>query len=313
MNARADTFERSCDHWSDAGREGMESFYELARVDYRYLAEAYDWAAAFAAVAAAAGGADSARLADIACGSGKFPQALLRHAGIDNSTAAAADAAPAAGFTLDYDLLDPSAFSLREARQELAAPFRAGAEFCCTLQDWEPEPGAYAIAWATHALYCVPAEELEAGLTRMCSALAPEGFGFVAQGLRDGHYVGFYDHYLASLSDSDATPYSDGGQVAAALSKLGMQVDTRVLEYTTVVPASRRQLLEAYLQRCAFDDSLSLDDMLSREPLAGYLAACHDTDSDEYRFPQRVGMTVFAHTPAGLELLAPHAEAGSDA
>ena len=42
MTARADTFERSCEHWSDAGRDEMETFYELARVDYRYLAQAYD-------------------------------------------------------------------------------------------------------------------------------------------------------------------------------------------------------------------------------------------------------------------------------
>jgi ABC-type proline/glycine betaine transport system permease subunit len=47
MKVQADTFERSCEHWSDAGRDEMEAFYELARVDYRHLAEAYDWADAF--------------------------------------------------------------------------------------------------------------------------------------------------------------------------------------------------------------------------------------------------------------------------
>jgi SAM-dependent methyltransferase len=292
MNELADTFERSCEHWSDAARNEMESFYELARVDYRYLAEAYDWAAAFKSL----GGRKSrVRLIDIACGSGKFPQALLTHAGV-------AKLAQNADVKLDYDLLDPSEFSLREAKQELAAPFHAGSEYCCTLQEWAEEAGQYDIAWATHALYCVPAEELEQGLARMCSALAPDGFGFIAQGLRDGHYVGFYDKYLASLVDGHATPYSDGAQVEAALKNLGMHVRTRVLEYTTVVPADRPELLEAYLQRCAFDDQFSLDEMLQLEPLAGYLSSCHDQASGEYRFPQRVGMTLFAHTEAGLAL-----------
>ncbi|MGI9307784.1 MAG: class I SAM-dependent methyltransferase [Gammaproteobacteria bacterium] len=300
MSARADTFERSCDHWSDAGRDEMDAFYELARVDYRYLAEACDWAGAFRAVAAHT---RQPRLIDVACGSGKFPQALLKHAGL---AAFASDTTAA----IDYDLLDPSDFSVREARQALAAPFQAGAEFCCTLQDWQEEPGLYDIAWATHALYCVPAEQLEEGLTRMCSALAPHGVGFVAQGLRDGHYVGFYDHYLAALDDGQSTPYSDGAQVAAALQALGMQVQTRVLEYTTVVPAERTQLLEAYLQRCAFDDTYTLAEMLQREPLAGYLAACHDADAGEYRFPQRVATTTFAHTQAGLDVLQANA-AGS--
>jgi SAM-dependent methyltransferase len=251
----SDTFERSCEHWSDAARDEMEAFYELARVDYRYLAEAYDWAAAFKSL----GGRKSrVRLIDIACGSGKFPQALLAYAGV-------ADLARSADFKLDYDLLDPSPFSLREAKQALTAPFGVGAEFCCTLQDWDEEPGQYDIAWATHALYCVPVEELEQALARMCSALSPDGFGFIAQGLRDGHYVGFYDRYLASLVDGHGTPYSDGAQVEAALKNLGMRVRTRVLEYTTVVPADRPELLESYLQRCAFDDTFGLDEMLRRD------------------------------------------------
>jgi len=292
MTVQADTFERSCEHWSDAGRSEMEAFYELARVDYRYLAEAYDWADAFQSLNHRKSGG---RLIDVACGSGKFPQALLTHAGLANL-------AQTIGFKLDYDLLDPSEFSVSEAKQALAPPFHAGAEFCCTLQDWNEEPGQYDIAWATHALYCVPAEELQQGLSRMCSALSKDGLGFVAQGLRDGHYVGFYDQYLASMTDGHGTPYSDGTQVETALKNLGMQVRTRVLEYTTVVPADRPQLLESYLQRCAFDDTFSLDEMLQREPLGSYLASCRDQDSGEYRFPQRVGMTIFSHTKAGLVL-----------
>ena len=197
MTVRTDTFERSCEHWSDAGRDEMEAFYELARVDYRYLAEAYDWASAFRSLANRKVGV---RLIDVACGSGKFPQALLACPGV-------ADLSNATNFKLDYDLLDPSAFSVREAKQALAPPFNAGSEFCCTLQDWNEDAGLYDIAWATHALYCVPAEELEQGLTRMCNSLAHDGFGFIAQGMRDGHYVGFYDQYLASMADGDGTPY----------------------------------------------------------------------------------------------------------
>ena len=131
MTVQTDTFERSCEHWSDAGRDEMEAFYELARVDYRHLAEAYDWAAAFQSLASRNSGG---RLIDIACGSGKFPQALLAHAGIDKL-------AQIAGFKIDYDLLDPREFSVREAKQALAPPFHAGAEFCCPLQAWGDGPG----------------------------------------------------------------------------------------------------------------------------------------------------------------------------
>ena len=39
----SDTFQRSCEHWSEASRPEMELFYALASVDYKYLAEAFDW------------------------------------------------------------------------------------------------------------------------------------------------------------------------------------------------------------------------------------------------------------------------------
>jgi hypothetical protein len=292
MTVQTDTFERSCEHWSDAGREEMEAFYELASVDYRYLAEAYHWDEAFQTLA---NRKSDSRLIDIACGSGKFPQALLACSGVT-------DLSQVAKFKLNYDLLDPSAFSLREAKKAIATPFHAGSEFCCTLQDWREDAGLYDIAWATHALYCIPAEELEQGLIHMCRALSSNGFGFIAQGMRDGHYVGFYDQYLTSMTDGGGTPYSDGTQVESALKNLGMYVRTRVLNYTTVVPAGRSELLESYLQRCAFDDTYGLDEMLQREPLAGYLASCHDRESGEYRFPQRVAMMLFSHTDAGLTL-----------
>ncbi|MHA7836215.1 MAG: class I SAM-dependent methyltransferase [bacterium] len=291
---QADTFERSCAHWSDAGRDGMEAFYALARLDYRLLAEGYDWAPTLRARAAEQ---SALRLIDVACGSGKFPEALLAHAGLSPS------GAPSAGdeaMTFDYDLLDPSPFSLREARQALAAPFRAGAEYCCTLQDWEPEVGGYDVAWATHALYCVPAEDLETAVERMARALAPEGFGFVAQGLREGHYVGFYDRYRESRLGRGATAYSDGGEVEEALRKVGLHVRSRELAYTTVVPAGEEELLERYLQRCVFDDDVSLMEMRSNEPLAGYLAACHDAATGEHRFPQRVATILFSPSERGL-------------
>jgi SAM-dependent methyltransferase len=278
----------------------MDAFYELARVDYRYLAQAYDWSGAFEAFGKRKG---SANLIDVACGSGKFPEALLAYADVGRSQ-------PGSGFQIDYDLLDPSPFSIREARQALKMPFNAGAEFCCTLQDWNPPAGEYDIAWATHALYCVPAPELEQALSRMCCALSSDGFGFIAQGLRSGHYVSFYDRFLESLCGGEGTPYSDGDQIEATLRALGMPVRSRVLDYTTVVPGDRPQLLELYLQRCAFDDRFTLDEMLQREPLAGYLSSCHDEPSGEYRFAQRVGMTVFAHTEAGLSLCCDSAAGG---
>lgn len=43
--SRPDTAQRSLDHWSEAGRAGMEAFYSLATEDYLQLAAGRDWAA----------------------------------------------------------------------------------------------------------------------------------------------------------------------------------------------------------------------------------------------------------------------------
>jgi hypothetical protein len=70
--APCDTAQRSLEHWSEAGRAEMQAFYALATEGYRRLA-ARDWAADLRA--RATGG--RVRLLDVACGSGKFPAALL--------------------------------------------------------------------------------------------------------------------------------------------------------------------------------------------------------------------------------------------
>ena len=157
-----DILTRSTAHWSEAGRAGMDAFYTLATDDYRHLAEARDWAAWLQAAQDRAGDR-SLRLLDVACGSGKFPNALVRHAGV-----AAAGLRPVA-----TDLLDPSAFSIAEARAALPAPFMPAAEHETTLQDFTPPPDGYDIVWATHALYAVPAKDLPLAAERFCEAVGP--------------------------------------------------------------------------------------------------------------------------------------------
>jgi SAM-dependent methyltransferase len=253
---RPDTARRSLDHWSEAGRAEMESFYALATEDYRQLAAVRDWGADLSGHAVDA----RLRLLDVACGSGKFPAALL---------ATGLPARP----VVEVDLLDPSAFSIAEARAALAPPFVAAAEHEVLLQDFSGT--GYDVAWAIHALYALPPAELAAGVARMVAALRPGGFGAVAQASSGSHYLTFYDAYRATLAP-DATPYTDAEGVASALRAAGAQLDVQVVQYRT--GTSDRAVVEGFLQRCAFDDSVSLGEMESRGPLADYLAGCRGPD-----------------------------------
>jgi len=277
MTETSDTFQRSCDHWSEARRSEMEDFYALATVDYHYLAQALDWKAWLEAQQARAAGR-SLRLLDVACGSGKFPAALARYADVGS-----AEIQP-----IDYALLDPSAFSIAEARRALSAPFVAGTEYEATLQALECPRGAFDIVWATHALYALPAAELQSGLERFTHALG--GSGFIAHACEEAHYLRFYRHFLDAFYEGQGTPYTSAEQIVATLKSMGISFEAREITYENGTSETQQQQVEGYLQRCAFDDSVSLQQMLAHPVTGNYLASCrHD---GEWRFTQRV-MLIF--------------------
>ncbi len=270
-----DLLARSSAHWSEAGRAGMEAFYTLATDDYRHLALARDWCAVFEAAQARVGDRPL-RLLDVACGSGKFPNALARHAGLADAHIRPVETA----------LLDPSAFSIAEAKAALPPPFRAVAEHETTLQDFEPPKDGYDIVWATHALYAIPQTELLEAMARFRAAIAPGGLGLIAHSSADGHYVAFHDLHLAAFGPEGAAPYVSAEAIAAALREAGATVSVQEVVYESAARPDQRGAVEGFLQRCAFDDGASLAEMETTSPLSDYLATCRGTEG--WRFPQRV-------------------------
>jgi len=169
--------------------------------------------------------------------------------------------------------------AISSARSVLAPPFVAAAEHETVLQDFDA-PDRYDVAWATHALYALPPAQLRAGVARMVAALRPGGFGVVAQACARSHYLAFYEAYRATYAPG-VTPYTDAEGVAAALRAAGARVDVQVLPYRT--GSDDRAVVEGFLQRCAFDDTVPLEAMEAEGPLAEYLAGCRDA-SGRYTF-----------------------------
>jgi SAM-dependent methyltransferase len=271
-----DILTRSNAHWSEAGRAGMDAFYRLATDDYRHLALARDWRATFEALQARVGNRPL-RLLDVACGSGKFPNALRAHAGL----------AEARIRPVEVALLDPSAFSLAEARAALPTPFVAAAEHETTLQDFAPPDGGYDVVWATHALYAVPEAELGPAMARFAQALAPGGLGVIAHSTAAGHYVDFHRRWLAAF-DSGGVAYIPAETLVEALRRAGLSPEVQRVRYDSVAGPEDAAAVEGYLQRCVFDDRAGLDEMRAAEPVASYLARCRDADG--WRFPQDVAL-----------------------
>lgn len=284
-DTRTGTFKRSCQHWSEDGRAGMEAFYRLASIDYRLLAEEIDWLQVFQQLVQRHE-PEKIRLLDVACGSGQFPAALLKFGGLQTSQ----------NLSVEYSLLDPSDFSIRTARERLAGPFQPADEHLCTIQQFEPKLSRYAVVWATHALYCVPRGELDVAVDRMLAALEPGGLGFVAHASQQSHYVGFHDLYLESRrSTNPSEPFSTGEQLIEVFqSKVdSTKLQSWSIEYEGQLPLDDRDTAERYLQRCLFDDTISLDEMLADRHMGDHLRSCIDESSDSWRFPQKVWLIFF--------------------
>jgi SAM-dependent methyltransferase len=296
LPAEADTAARSLQHWSEEGRRTMDAFYRLARLDYRLLADALDHPRMLREIRRAAGDPDRLRLLDVACGSGKFPQTLLEHGGV----AALADE----GLTVDYELLDPSAFSIAEAAAVLRPPFVEAARHETTLEDLDPAVGPFDVVWATHALYALEPRHVDAAARRLLASIAPHGVGLIAQGTYDGHYLAFYRAFLEGVRGGAGTPYVSCEELVEALARAGAgpegthEIEVRRLSYEHVVADADQDVLEGFLQRCAFDDGVSLREMQAAPVLGEHLAACHDVDAGVHRFRQEVDLVLL--TPTGV-------------
>ena len=142
------------------------------------------------------------KILDVACGSGKFPSALVQYAKLADANL----------LPINYALLDPSSFSISKV---LKFPFTASSEFETTLQEFSCEKDAYDIIWATHALYAVPKCELKDALKRFVSGMA--GSGFIAHACEKSHYT---KHYLNGFKGGSGEPFSSAEQILQALKKI---------------------------------------------------------------------------------------------
>ena len=256
-----DTFVRSCEHWSETSRNEMQSFYTLASIDYKHLAEKFEWKK-WLETHQADVGQRRLKLLDVACGSGKFPSALNQYAKLEDTKI----------LPIEYSLLDPSSFSIKETRKVLRFPFEANSEFKTTLQNFACEQGAYDIIWATHALYAIPQDELKDALKRFIFGMARSGF--IAHATTKSHYLRFYMHYLNGFRGGFGEPYSSAEQILQILKEIEIPHRVEKITYENSISENASLQVEGYLQRCVFDDTIDLNTMLGNSMTGPYLNNC---------------------------------------
>ena len=146
--------------------------------------------------------------------------------------------------------------------------------------------GAFDIVWATHALYAIPEAELMGGLSRFLTALG--GSGFIAHASAAAHYLRFYKFYLQGFKNGEGVPYSSAEQIMATLDRLGVRYDAREIVYENGAADDAVEQIEGYLQRCIFDDTIDLAQMIKNPVTGPFLRSCHQ--NGRWRFSQRVMM-----------------------
>ena len=267
----------------------MDAFYALAYRDYERLARGFvDHSAWLRRVG---DGRRTITLLDVACGSGRFPRALHEFGGIDALTGE---------LRIDYHLLDPSPFSLAEAAGALHPPFVEAARHQTLVEALDDDVGPFDVVWATHALYALLPSAVPIATARMVNSLGPGGALLIAQGSRAGHYLRFYRHFLDDLREGQGTMYTASEDLAAALRAGGADPHRIRLSYEHVIALEHEDTVEGYLQRCAFDDSVTLPEMLEAPSLGPYLRSCRDQGAGVWRFAQEVDVLVLGSAFEGL-------------
>tara|TARA_A100001015_G_scaffold269259_1_gene320801 strand:+ start:6472 stop:7356 length:885 start_codon:yes stop_codon:yes gene_type:complete len=276
----SDTFTNSCKHWSSEYLAEMNSFYHFAKLDYKYLAECFKWDNFFASIQANVGGR-SLRLLDVACGSGKFPEALIsdfekRNVNIDS---------------IEISLLDPSSFSLDQATAVLKPPFNKTSSFEMKIQDFSFEARYFDILWAVHALYAVPKTDLRIALQSCLDVLG--SVGFIAHASKASHYISYYDLFLKGFNSSDLPRFVCAEDILSTLKELKVNTRSFSINYSHRALPTELSKVEGYLQRCVFDDQISMDKMLENEYTGKYLKDDCKANDGSWVFTQEVILIFF--------------------
>ena len=134
----------------------------------------------------------------------------------------------------------------------------------------------------------------------MLAAIAPDGALLIAQGSREGHYLRFYRHFLDDLRDGQGTLYAASEDLAGALRACGADPHAVRLSYDHTTALENAVTVEGYLQRCVFDDSVSLQEMMTAPRLGPYLRDCRDEARKVWRFHQEVDVLLLGSAFDGL-------------
>jgi len=253
-------------------------------LDYRLLAERFDWPAR---LRAGTRGPDGRRaVLDVGCGTGRWLRAL-------------ATAWP--DLRLDphdrtYTAVDPAPGAVEAATESAGTILTPLAVHRIAVEGLTPETAGqrYDLIWAIHSLYAVRPAELDAVVAGLRALLRPDGVAIVALPDAASFYIRAGELALGRRL------FATEEDVTAALTRAGIPHRSTVVTYDERIPASDDLALRRYLWEESIGNSYAPEGGTSAAPSGVGLPEQPDAAwwwdlrrGDVFHFPQRVRVITF--------------------
>jgi SAM-dependent methyltransferase len=201
--------------------------------DYWQLSKGYDWLNLFSQATVE----NSIKLLDIACGNGRWLQALQLYVDFQCKNK-----------TIICDLLDPNKGAIANASQTLRAPFQLGQKYEVEIQKACLEQASYDILWSMHGFYMIRPNALPAIFEKCCSLLKPSGTGLIALATRKSFYVDFYSKYLDVFFEGKGDRFTSAEDIVVTLLENNIQHSVSKIFYEEKIHADNLSALEHYIK-----------------------------------------------------------------
>ena len=263
--------DKALDFYSD-GNYNRDLWFEVAAKDYAVLIKELDNKDILNPAQ------QKIKILDVGCGTGKFPQ-MLRDM---------ISPMPA----INYDLLDPSEYSLAQARAVLKAPMEAGTSFVNIAEDvcadgFFNDSQIYDIIWGMHSFYYIDLERAKDVLRVLASRLKDQNsrlYVYLATKNSTYHASGKF----ACVFNPDIPPrtYTMAEDIIDVLNIANLEFKKTLFTFNHVINQANHAVLENYLGQCVLNTKLTLEDWVQNEQASQWLADhCKD---NVYCFPQEV-------------------------
>ena len=259
--------------------------------DYWQLAKNFDWSGLLSQET----DSESIRVLDVACGTGRWLQALQHYVKLKNEPA-----------RIIYDLLDPNQDAIVRAIQNLKPPFQFGQQYATNVQEAKLDRNAYDLLWSMHGFYNIPREDLAYILEKCTNSLKATGVGAIALATRKSFYVDFYDRYLDAFYEGRGSRFTSSEDVVAALSKCHIKHSVNKILYEEPIHIADLAALEHYIktestvnsfnkgiktEQLSVAEDISFKELMVCPPIRKYLESL--IRDSFYYFPQEIWLIEF--------------------